>query len=429
MTQARIPLDPPRDPDAPRERPRFVGTIVASWPAVAWLRRHGRVAAVALVAAAIAVPVAPRLLFGPEVQVTPVVRRDLVQSVVASGRVEAPHRVTLGVPITGTVQRVAVAEGQLESAELGAAVAQADVAVRQAAARLRQLQEVQAPVAEQAVLVAQANHEAARHGLVRSRDLFGRGFIGQAALDESHRAERVALAQLNSARQQRDSVLPAGSDTSIAVSALAQARAGAQAAHARLRYATVKAPAAGTLIARSVEPGDVVQPGKGLLVLSPAGQTQLVVQIDEKNLRLLRVGQPAIASADAYAQRRFAAEIVHIDSAVDPQRGSIEVKLGVPAAPAELRQDMTVSVDIEVARRAGATLVPVDALHDVDSPSPWVLRVEDGRVRRRPVRLGLVSSGWCEVLDGLREADLVVPDAPSALADGARIRPLARITP
>jgi HlyD family secretion protein len=111
---------------------------------------------------------------------------------------------------------------------------------------------------------------------------------------------------------------------------------------------------------------------------------------------------------------------------VDAQRGSIEVKLRVLAAPNYLKQDMTVSVDVEVARRTNATLVPVDALHDIDATSPWVLRVEDGHVRRRPVRLGLISSGWCEVLEGLREGDLIVPAAPSTLADGARIRPLAR---
>ena len=148
------------------------------------------------------------------------------------------------------------------------------------------------------------------------------------------------------------------------------------------------------------------------------------MQIDEKNLRLLQPGQPALASADAFAQQRFPAELLSIDPAVDAQRGSIDVKLRVPAPPAYLRQDMTVSVDIEVARRPGATLVPVEAGHDARGPVPGVLKVEGGRVRRQAVRLGLVSSGWCEVLAGLREGDLVVPQASSTLADGARVRPL-----
>ncbi len=78
---------------------------------------------------------------------------------------------------------------------------------------------------------------------------------------------------------------------------------------------TIEAPVDGTLIARNVERGNVVQPGKALMVLSPAGATQLVVQIDEKNLNLLQIGQEALASADAYPGERFAARIVYMNPA------------------------------------------------------------------------------------------------------------------
>ncbi len=387
----------------------------------------------------VAVLAGPRLLLGPEVPVLTVVQRDFVQTVVASGRVETPHRVELGAQITGTVLRVPVREGQdvaagavlveLESAEWRAAARQADLAVQQARARLRQLREVQAPVAEQALLQAQANHDAARQALERNLDLFTRGFIGQAALDEAQRAEQVAQAQVLTARQQLASARPAGSDAAMAETALAQAQAGAQVARAKLGYATVSAPVAGTLIARNVEPGDVVQPGKVLMVLSPLGETQLVVQIDEKNLSLLRVGQLSLASADAYANERFAAEIEYINPGVDAQRGAVEVKLRVPAPPPYLRQDMTVSVDIDVARVANAVLVPGDALHDADTASPWVLKLDGRRVRRQAVKLGLRSSGLAEVLEGLRAGDRVTPAAGPAvvmLEDGTRIRPVAQ---
>ena len=167
--------------------------------------------------------------------------------------------------------------------------------------------------------------------------------------------------------------------------------------------------------------GDVVQPGKLLMTLSPAGLTQLVVQIDEKNLRLLALGQQALASADAYPQQRFAAELAYINPGVNAQTGAVEVKLDVASPPPILRQDMTVSVDIEVARRAVALVVPVAAMHDAEGAAPWVLRVESGRALRRPVRLGLRGGGVCEVLDGVRAGDLLLPLA-TALADGDHVR-------
>ena len=378
-----------------------------------------------------------RWFLGPQMPVAWVVQRDFVQTVVASGRIQSPHRVELGVQITGTVKAVPVNEGQtvhtaqvliaLEDAELAANARQAELTVTQAQAKLRQLREVQAPLAEQALLQAQANQDAASRGLQRTQDLFKQGFIGQAALDESVRAEHVMRSQVKSAQEQLSSARSGGSDMAVAESALSQAQAGAELAKSRWRYSQVLAPVAGTLIARSVEAGDTVQPGKVLMVLSPAGETQLVVQIDEKHLNLLKLGQSAQVSADADPDQRFTAELVYINPGVDAQRGSVEVKLRVTQPPTYLQQDMTVSVDIEVAKRSQAVLVPTEAVHDLQSQDPWVFKVVKGQAVRSPVKLGLRSQGLSEVLDGLVAQDQVLATASVGVSDKAHIRPVSTL--
>jgi HlyD family secretion protein len=394
-------------------------------------RRRAALALAAVAVAAIALAASVRFALGPEVPFATVVKRDFVQTVVATGRVETPHRTNVGVQVTGKVLKVladegdAVAEGapliELESSELRSTLRQSELAVAQAQARLRQVREVQAPGAEQALRQAQANYDVAQRTLARNRDLFDKQFIGQAALDDAARAEQVALAQLRTARQQLASAKPGGSDEAAAQATLAESAAAADAARARLAYTSVRAPVGGTVIARNVEPGDLAQPGKSLMVLSPTGETQLVVLIDEKNLNVLRLGQPAAASADAYPEARFESQVVFINPAVDPQRGSVEVKLRVPQPPKTLKQDMTVSVEIEVARRAQAVLVPLDALHDADSPQPWVLVLDDGHARKSPVKLGLRSAHWAEVLHGVAPGDQVVLATADA-SDGSRVR-------
>ena len=374
---------------------------------------------------------------GPKTPVAVVVQRDFVQTVVASGHIESPHRVDLGVQITGTVKAVPVNEGQtvtaaqpliqLEDAELVANARQAESAVAQAQAKLRQLREVQAPLAEQTMRQAQANQDTAARALQRTQELFSKGFIGQAALDEATRAEQVMRAQLKITQQQLSSTRAGGSDMAVAETALSQAQAGAELARARLRYSQVLAPAAGTLIARNVEPGDAVQAGKVLMVLSPEGETQVVVQIDEKHLNLLKVGQTASVSSDAYPDQRFTAELMYINPGVDAQRGSVEVKLRIPEPPAYLRQDMTVSVDIEVAKRSQAVLVPTEAVHNLESHEPWVLKVISGKAVRTPIRLGLSSQGMCEVLDGLAAGDQVLANASLAVNDKTRVRPVSNL--
>ncbi len=383
-------------------------------------------------AAALALWFGPTLVLGPRVDVVTIERREFVQTVVASGHVEAPHRVDIGTQITGVVAEVPVTEGQavkagqtlirLDSLELKAAADQADAAVQQALARLRQLHEVQQPMAQQGVRQAQITLANARAQFKRQQDLFDQGFIGQAALDDLRKSVDLADAQARNARTQLDTTAASGSDSAVAETALAQARSSAQMSRARLAYATIAAPLDGSLIRRDVERGDVVQPGKALMVLSPSGATELVAQIDEKNLNLLAAGQPARASADAYPDDRFAAELVYINPGVDAQRGSVEVKLRVASPPAYLRQDMTVSVDIEVARRAQAVLVPTDAVHDIAGKSPWVLKVDGRHALRQPVVLGLRGNGVSEVLHGLQPGDRVVPGTAASLGDGVRLR-------
>jgi HlyD family secretion protein len=311
---------------------------------------------------------------------------------------------------------------QLDSAELQAALRQAELAEQQARVHVRQIKELQAPMAEQALLIALANRDNTQVNNERTQQLFDKGFLGAAARDEAQRAAHVALAQYKSSRQQLASVRPGGSELASAEAALAFAQAAVDGARSRLSYTFVRAPVSGTLIARHVELGDVVQPGKVLMVLSPAGETQLVLQLDEKNLSLVRVGQLALASADAYAQERFEAVVAYINPGVDAQRGSVDVKLNVPQPPAYLKQDMTVSVDIEVARRAQAVLVSVASVHDLDKAQPWVLRVNQGHAQRQVVTLGLVSNGLCEVLSGLHVGDQVVPLEAAAVSEGTRVR-------
>jgi HlyD family secretion protein len=99
----------------------------------------------------------------------------------------------------------------------------------------------------------------------------------------------------------------------------------------------------------------------------------------------------------------------------------VEVKLRVPEPPAVLRQDMTVSVDIEIERRANALTLPADAVRDANGPSPWILAVRDGKAVRKPVRLGLHGEGAVEIVDGLAEGDRAVP-AGSTIKAGQRVR-------
>jgi HlyD family secretion protein len=357
------------------------------------------------------------LLFGPRILVDPVNRTDYLQTVVATGHVEAPNRINIGSQIVGIVAEVPVIEGQtvnpgdvlvrLDDHEAHADVVAAEGAVAQAEARVRQIRELTLPSAQEGLKQAQATVIDAQREYDRAATLARDAYGTIQALDEATKTLDVAKAQVRSSEYQVYTNSPGGSDETMAETQLNQARASLVTAQSRLSYTVVKAPVAGVLISRNVERGWVVQPSNVLMKLSPSGETQLIVDADEKNLGMLRLGQHALVSADAFASENFPADVVYINPGVDFNTATVEVKLTVPSPPPYLVQDMTISVDIEVARRDHTLVLPAADIHDAQSNTPWVLVAESGRARRRQVKLGLVDIGKVEILDGLRASELV----------------------
>jgi HlyD family secretion protein len=100
----------------------------------------------------------------------------------------------------------------------------------------------------------------------------------------------------------------------------------------------------------------------------------------------------------------------------------VEIRLGIAAAPAFLKPDMTVSVDLMVAAKAGVLTLPSDAVHSAASTRPWLFAVENYRIVRNDVTLGIRGEGSVEILSGLREGlEVALPDA-RVLRVGQRVR-------
>lgn len=320
-------------------------------------------------------------------EIVAVEETTLRQTVVAAGRVSSAVQVQVGALITGRVERTPVAAGaavrrgelllQLEPAAEHAALGQADAAVEQARLQV----------------------DEAERQLRRYRELAAARAISAAQLDSEGNRLELARSQLQNSRAARDS------------------------ARARLAETSIRAPADGILLRRDVEIGDLVQPGKPVLVLAVRGPVQVRVNVDERHLASLHLGQPATIVADAYPDRPFGAVVGEIAPLVDRQNGTVEVRLAVPEPPAFVLNDMTASAEIVVAQAEHALVVPAAALQQGEDGA-WVWRVAEGQARRQPVTVGLRGSSRVQIADGLRAGERLVGQAV-ALREGQAVEPKA----
>ncbi|ENV48903.1 hypothetical protein P255_02745 [Acinetobacter brisouii CIP 110357] len=355
---------------------------------------------------------------GPLLSSYSVASMPIVQTVVATGRVMTVSRAQVGSEITGVILERLVQEGDrvsrgdlllvLKSDEIVAQVKQAETALTELATSRRPQAAVD--LANAKVQLDQAIREANRR-----RNLSESGSLSTEAKEQADKAERVARNNFESARLAATALAPGNVEEKLLRERLA-------ALQAQLARTQVRAEVAGTVLTRNVEPGDLVQPGRTLLTIALDGSTEIRVPFDERNLPQLALQQHAVVIADAYPDKPFPARINFIAPSIDPQRGTVEVRLAVDPVPEFLRQDMTVSVNIETAKRDRALAIPNDALTNVQGNQATVLLVPNGKIQHQPITLGLRGLAISEVIAGLKAGDHILANPVSSLTDGTRVR-------
>lgn len=349
----------------------------------------------------------------------------LVQTVVATGRVVAVSNTDIGSEISGVVLERRVAEGeQVAAGDLLLVLSSDDVAaqVRQAEAELAELISSTRPQAVVDLTNAEVALAQADRNVERRRELAAISAISDEEMEQAIQAQAQARNNVENARLRANALSSGGVEEDLL-------RARIAALEAQLNKAQVRSKVSGTILTRNVEVGDLVQPGQSLFTIALDGKTEIRVPLDERNLSRLALQQPAVAIADAYPDKPFPVRISFIAPSIDPQRGTVEVRLSVDPVPDFLRQDMTVSVNIETDQRAKALVIPNDALANVEEDSAEVLLLRDGKTQRQAVKLGLRGLSASEVLSGLSAGDEILVDATVSLADGKRVRTALQAAP
>lgn len=191
----------------------------------------------------------------------------------------------------------------------------------------------------------------------------------------------------------------------------------------QIGYTEVRAPFSGLIVARYVDFAEQVSPGTPMFRLSDFDPLLCPIQVPERDLGRLAVGQSAYLEVEAFPGERFGAEVLRIRPVVDAATGTVRVTLAV-SGRGRLRPGMFADVFVETDRRQGVLVMPKAAL-SVDSIGDTVFVVGDGVAGRREVELGFAEGDSVEVMSGLADGDQVVVVGQDGLSDGTPIQVLA----
>lgn len=351
----------------------------------------------------------------PSITVATVERSEVTATILVSGNI-VPREEVLVVPQVDGLQIQdilaeegdAVREGQvlirLNRAALDVALAQNNAGLQRVQAAIGQ---ARAQIAEAEAVKAQANAAFARAQTLRSD-----GVTSIDAFDQRQAASRSADARLNAATQ----------TLAIAEAELASSEAQRAEIQLRIQRSEIKAPRAGVISRRNARQGAIASMAapEPLFRIISDGAVELEAEVPEADIPRLAIGKPVEVTPAGMAQP-ITGEVRLISPEVDRQTRLGKVRIALPVASTKSIGAFARGV-IQIDRRMGLT-VPVSAL-TYRRDAATVQIVENNTVRIRTVRLGLSGQGKVELLEGVKEGDVVVSRAGTFVRDGDVITPV-----
>jgi RND family efflux transporter MFP subunit len=192
------------------------------------------------------------------------------------------------------------------------------------------------------------------------------------------------------------------------------------------RHARIEAPADGVVLRKLAEPNEQVAAGQPVLVVgNTAGGWIVRAALADRDVVRVRTGDAAEVTLDAYPGRRFAARVVEIAAAADPQTGTYEMKVSVDPAGSRFVQGLVAKVTVADPAAESVAVVPVTSLLEADGQLATVFVIAKGGVARKvSVRTGRLLGERIEVVAGLSPGDQVVTEGAAWLDDNDPVRVL-----
>jgi RND family efflux transporter MFP subunit len=344
--------------------------------------------------AAQAVPVkaataAPVLEFLPSDLLT-VTPRELRQTLAASGSLRAYNQAAVKARVAGEVREVLVREG--ETVKAGQVLVRMDDADYRA----------RAAQAEGALLAARGQLDIAAKARENNRALLDRGFISKNAYDTASSQYDIAQANLNAAQGGLDVSRKAIGDT------------------------VIRAPIAGVVASRSVQPGEKVSADNKLLDVVDLARMEMEVAVPTSDIIGIAPGQEVTVKVEGLPQL-LPATVVRINPSTQPGSRSIMTYLQLDNPQNRLRAGMFGEARLTMAKKAGVLAAPASALQG-NGDSAYVYAVEQDKLVRRRVQTGITGSDGdatlVEITGGLEPGARIVRSNLGNLPAGATVKVL-----
>jgi RND family efflux transporter MFP subunit len=348
--------------------------------------------------------------------------RELQRTVEAIGTLDPNEEVTVSNQVEGPVSKVLVDLGDfVKAGQLLATLdtSELDLAVRQQAAALQQemarigLTDPNASVEESAtsqVRQAEATLSEARSRLDRTKRLTDEGVLPKQQLDEQQAKFDVADAAVKSSRESVRNIK----------ATVAARKAALDLAQKKLADARITAPMSGLVKERLVSEGTYLKANSPVVTLVQSSPLKLRVDVPETAIESVHTGRPVQFTVDSLPGKTFDGRISRLSPSVNQQSRTLKLEAIVDNSNGTLKPGLFARVTILTGKSDKGVVVPPGGLFSVAGLDK-VFVIDGGKVSERIVRTGSRGSDYVEILEGVKEGDVVATSNLGSLQQGREV--------
>jgi RND family efflux transporter MFP subunit len=358
-----------------------------------------------------------------KIEVAPIGRMTVERYADLSGTLVSPDQAKVSSEVAGIVRDVPVQLGtevragdtlvKLEPRELQLALERADSALRQVEAQLGIERNQAAPPADDhvaSVRQAEANRDDAKASLERATGLNGRGLVSK--VDKETAETRYKVAEAN---------YQAAIDSVRALRATLQdRRASYDLAVKKLNDAVIKAPVAGAVSERLVQPGEYLRENTQVVTIVQVNPLKLRTSIQEKYAAAIHQGQAVTFEVEAFPDRMFEGKIAYVSPAVDQSTRTFAIEALVDNPDRVLKPGFFAKGAVALKRDENVMAAPDDAVSTLAGVST-VYVIENGKARQQIVSLGAHQDKRWEIVSGLKGDETLATSQLNQLATGMTV--------
>ena len=361
----------------------------------------------------------------PVVQVQEVIRADMGRHIVLSGQTTADASINLAPKYNGRITAVYadlgdwVEEGQIlmvqDLADLDISIAQNSAAAGAARADARE-----AAAAYNANIISKKNtFELAQAKYERQKYLFSIGAISQDTLDNVAAEYSAAKAAYEVLANQQAGGMAAAIE-SKELTAVKQERA-TEALEKQRTDMILRAPRSGVIAYREAEVGALAAAGAKAFTLVDTSHINVDCSIGENDAAILQAGMGVIITIDALG-RDYAGKIIFVSPSMDADSKSYKVRISLDNPDSQVKAGLFAHTAVDILQRAQTIFVPQSAVMTRNGEQYVFVLLEDGTVKKRVVKIGLLNDTSEEILEGIAEGEKIILTNQDKLQDGMKVK-------